>query len=168
MSFVLTCCLVTQYLCHPVGGACVWRKGAGTRDLMLVMGTSMLTSSGFWAISQTTYSVLFSSHSRMQPSCSKQPSLLNKHCCVQFAVWGAWLCASWGWGSLTWQIYSKRNAYEKYVRFTSGYMVFVPRQQEVNIQIIIWKIITWKSAPWFNLFGNSLLSVYEYNRSLDI
>lgn len=98
-SFVLTCCLVTQYHWHPAGGACVCRKEdrnrwRETRYLMPMMGTSMLTSSGFWAVSQTTYLVLFLplEDAAQAAQSFKQTSL----------------CASWSYSSLTWQIYSRK------------------------------------------------------------
>lgn len=116
LSFVLTCCLVTQYLCHPVGGACVCRKEDRNRcwDQIFDACDGDFHAYLKWVLGHFTDNIFspFSSHSRMQPSCSKQPSLLNKHSCVQFAVWGAWLCASWGWGSLTWQIYSRKRLWK--------------------------------------------------------
>lgn len=50
--------------------------------------------------------------------------------------------------------YTVGNAYEKYLHLTSSYTLSVSRQQEVNIQLIIWEIATWEYSQWFNLLEN--------------
>lgn len=65
-------------------------------------GTSSLTSSGFWAISQTTYLVLLPPTRGCSHLVVNNPSLLKTHACVCVcSVWSVWLCAYWGWGSST-------------------------------------------------------------------